>query len=359
MQQKELRQIAARLMSCPTAPYHEGGVRAVVETICVENGLSTQRDEFGNVIIRLGSPKFGRPIAFAAHMDHPGFSIERRLGPKRWLAQFLGGVSEKYFKPNLPVRLLPGPVAARLGPNRGQKRFELIASAPTSAGPTYGVWEMTDFRIRRSRIHGRACDDLLGVAATLAALIDLKHRRVRVHALGLISRAEEVGFQGALSMATSALLGKDTFIVSLETSKEVPPVKMGQGVIIRVGDRSSIFGSKATRFVTEVATELASRSTTFQFQRALMPGGTCEGTAYQEYGYETAALCIALGNYHNCAPNGSVAEEFVAVEDLDAMTQLLVELALRLRDYRKLVRRLSDRLEELRRDGRTKLRSRP
>jgi endoglucanase len=360
MEQKELRQIAARLMSCPTAPYHEAGVRAVVETICVESGLSAQRDELGNVIIRLGSAKFGRPIAFAAHLDHPGFSVEGRLGPNRWLARFHGGVPDEYFKRNLPIRLLPGPIATRLDSRRGEEKlFELMAAAPASARPQYGVWEMTDFKIRRSRIHGRACDDLLGVAATLAALIDLKRRRARVHALGLISRAEEVGFQGALGLATSGMLAKNTFLLSLETSKELPPVKMGQGVIIRVGDRSSIFGSQATRFVTEVATELAVRAATFRFQRALMPGGTCEATAYQEYGYETAALCIALGNYHNCAPDGSIAPEFVATEDLEAMTLLLVELGLRLREYRKLVRRLPDRLEELRRKARTNLRRQP
>ena len=350
MDPKELRQFASRLMSCPTAPCHEAGVRAVVETICAENGLPARRDRFGNVIIHLGSRKFGRPIAFAAHLDHPGFEIEQRLGPRRWLARFNGGVPDDYFKPNLSVRLLPGPVAARLGPRRGkEKLFELIGDAPASASPQFGVWEMTDFRIRRSRIIGRACDDLLGVAAALAALVDLKRRRARVHAQGLISRAEEVGFLGALAMAGSGVLAKDTFLLSLETSKELPPVKMGQGVIVRVGDRSSIFGSQSTRFVTEVASELAGQSPEFKFQRALLSGGTCEATAYHEYGYETAAVCIALGNYHNCAPDGSIAEEFVSIKDLETMTRLLSELAARLLDYEKLTGKLVGRLKDLRR----------
>jgi endoglucanase len=131
---------------------------------------------------------------------------------------------------------------------------------------------------------------------------------------------------------------------------------MGQGVIIRVGDRSSVFGSQPTRFITEVATELAAKRPRFKFQRALMPGGTCEATAYQEYDYETAAVCIALGNYHNCAPSRAIAEEFVAVEDLEAMTELLAELAIRLPAYGRVVRRLVDRLDGLRRKGERNLR---
>ena len=47
-----------------------------------------------------------------------------------------------------------------------------------------------------------------------------------------------------------------------------------------------------------------------------MSGGTCEATAYQLYGYRTAALCVALGNYHNCGPNHQIAPEYVSVDDV-------------------------------------------
>ena len=70
----------------------------------------------------------------------------------------------------------------------------------------------------------------------------------------MISRAEEVGFQGALTVASSRQLPKDSLVISLETSRELPPVKMGQGVIIRVGDRASIFDSAATLSKIEALT---------------------------------------------------------------------------------------------------------
>ena len=41
-----------------------------------------------------------------------------------------------------------------------------------------------------------------------------------------------------------------------------------------------------------------------------MSGGTCEATAYQEFGFQTAAVCVALGNYHNCGPRNRIAAEF-------------------------------------------------
>lgn len=356
MEKKELSRLASRLMCCPTAPFHEAGVRAVVETICAENGLAAQRDAFGNVLIRLGSARDGRPIAFAAHLDHPGWHIEKRLGPCRWLARFNGTVPAAYFKPGRRILLLPGDTPARLGPPDSQdKCFELITTDPPSLAPEFGVWALDDFVLRGRQIHGRACDDLLGVTAALAALIDLHRAKRRVHALGLISRAEEVGFQGALTLATGRRIPRDTLILSLETSKEIPPIKMGHGVIVRVGDRSSIFSSNATRYVTEVAMELANARPALPFQRALMSGGTCEATAYQEYGYETAAVCVALGNYHNCAARGKIAEEYIDLEDLAGMTRLLVATATRMPAYATLVRKLPQRLDDLLQQARKNL----
>lgn len=361
MNQRELIKLAGRLMTCPTAPYHEAGVRRVVETICAEHGLKAKRDAFGNVLIRVGSAQYGRPIAFAAHLDHPGFAVLKRLGPRRWLAQFNGTVPDAYFRRGLPVRLLPGNLPARIDRRAAApKQFELVADPVVGAVPAFGVWEMGDFAVRGDQIHGRACDDLLGVTSALGALIDLQRSRARVHAIGLISRAEEVGFQGALALAASGVLPKRTLVVSLETSKEIPPVKMGSGVIVRVGDRSSIFGSNATRFVTEVAGELAKtakgKPAGFPFQRALMSGGTCEATAYQEFGYETAAVCVALGNYHNCTPDGRIREEFVSISDLSGMVQLLAECAMQMKNYDRLVGRLPARLQDLLRQARRNLR---
>jgi endoglucanase len=195
------------------------------------------------------------------------------------------------------------------------------------------------------------------VASILAVLIGLRQSRAAVHVIGLISRAEEVGFLGALTVADSRLLPRNALVVSLETSRELPPARMGEGVIVRVGDRASVFDSSASRFLTELGTALGKSRGSFKFQRALMSGGTCEGTAFQEFGYQTAAVCVALGNYHNCAEDGSIAAEYVSVADTVSMVTLLEAAARRMKSLDRLTDRLPARLRGLLREGRRRLKS--
>lgn len=347
-------------MRCPAAPYHEEGVASEVKKACLEHGLEFKQDRFGNLLVSLCTAPASRPLVLAAHMDHPGFDLIGSLGSKRWRARFLGGVPDDYFRRGVPVRLLPGNTKAKLGKRVGTgKDFELELSERPVGRPRFGVWDLEDFAVRRGRIHGRACDDLIGVAAILATLIDLKSARRRVHMIGVISRAEEVGFHGALAVAASRELPSKSLVISLETSRELPPVRMGRGVIIRVGDRSSVFDSDGSRFLNEVAEGLKSRVAGFPVQRALMSGGTCEATAYQEYGLACAAVCVALGNYHNCAPRSRIAAEFVSLEDACGMVSLLSEAARRMPAYAQLVGKLPKRLGSLLREAKKGLLERP
>lgn len=358
MNPKTFSQIAGRLLRCPVAPYYESMARAEVESICAENDLACQRDAFGNVLIRLQTAPKQRPFVLAAHMDHPGFEIIRPLPRGRWLARFLGGVPETYFKKGIPLRLMPGATPAKLGKRLGDKlEFEIqpLATRKTAPQPQFAVWELEDYALRRQHIHARACDDLVGVAAILATLIVLKQSHAGVNVIGVISRAEEIGFRGALAVADSRQLPANSLVISLETSRELPPAKMGQGVIIRVGDRTSIFDSQATRFLQEVAAALKRRNKSFQFQRALMYGGTCEATAYQEFGFQTAAVCVALGNYHNCAPKNKIAAEYVSLADACGMVNLLVAGAKQMQYFSRLTGGLPARLKKMFRESRKKL----
>jgi putative aminopeptidase FrvX len=357
---KRLLAIAARLLQHPAAPYHEHAVRGEVEAICREHDLAFRRDRFGNVWVRLRRGAPSRPLALAAHLDHPGFTIVRRLSRTRFRARFLGGVPRRYFRPGLPVRLMPGGIAATLQANSGEDvEWALRASHLPPAPPEFAVWELPDFELRGSRLHARACDDLVGVAAVLTMLAELRESRGPVNVLGLISRAEEVGFHGALTMAAAPELPKGTFVVSLETSRELPPAAMGRGVILRVGDRASVFNPEAARFLGEVAEQLRSGGAGFRFQRALMSGGTCEATAYQEHGFQTAAVCVALGNYHNCGARGRIAAEYVDIRDACGMVELLVAVARQMPNYHRWTGRLPARLATLLREGRRRLRASP
>ena len=224
-------------------------------------------------------------FALAAHMDHPGF-----VG-----AEFLGSVPEEYRNQHPPTRDFGA----------------------------FAMWDLPACELRDGHIHSRACDDLIGCATILATLHELERTGAEASVYGLFTRAEEVGFVGAIRLAQAALVPREVTIVSLETSSEkAPGCKMSEGVIVRVGDRTSIFDPAATATFVELA-----QRAKIPAQRCLMSGGTCEATAYQLYGHRCGALCVALGNYHNCGPEQRIAAEFVALADVQAMVRLCLEIA--------------------------------
>jgi putative aminopeptidase FrvX len=342
-------------MQHPAAPYHEHAVRDEVQKICDEHSLPFELDRYGNLLVRLQTSRRERPFVMAAHMDHPGFEVVPHKRNSSHIVRFQGGVPDHYFRAGIKIRLMPGSIPAKLGKRVGKDgTFEIQVSRPLESEPAFAVWELEDFRAS-DLIVGRACDDLIGVASILATMIELKKVRARVNVIGVISRAEEIGFRGVLALTNTRHLPRNSLVISLETSRELPGVKMGEGVILRVGDRTSVFNSDAMRFLSEVAAELRTRRKDFRFQRALMAGGTCEATAFQEFGFQTGAVCIALGNYHNCSPNDKIAAEYVNVADACGMVDLLVSAAKQMTNFKTLIGKLPKRLREMRREAEARL----
>ena len=142
--------------------------------------------------------------------------------------------------------------------------------------------------------------------------------------IGLFTRAEEVGLLGASAAARARLLpdrcrrdrGRNIIVVRR-------PRAFGRGTDRAVGDAMHLFSPAVALWITGVAQELAREDDGFRFQRRLMDGGVTEATAYDLYGYETGALCIALANYHNGGPGGRVAAESVDLGDLEGLVRLM------------------------------------
>jgi putative aminopeptidase FrvX len=355
MNPRFLCELAGRLMQHPAVPYHEHAVRDEVQKICKEHALPFELDRYGNLLVRLQTSKKQRSFVMAAHMDHPGFEVVCDRRNSNHLVRFQGGVPDHYFRQGIKIRLMPGDIPAKLGKRIGKDRtFEIQVSRPIENQPEFAVWELEDFRAS-NLIVGRACDDLIGVTSILATIIELKKGRARVNVIGVISRAEEIGFRGVLALTNTKHLPRNSLVVSLETSRELPGVKMGEGVILRVGDKTSVFDSDAMRFLAEIANELRTQRKDFKFQRGLMAGGTCEATAFQEFGFQTGAVCIALGNYHNCSPNGKIKAEYVSVADACGMVDLLVSAAKQMPNFKTLVGKLPKRLREMRRESEDRL----
>jgi endoglucanase len=324
--------IAARTMACPTAPFREGAVIADVRAFAARNPhLVLREDAHGNLALRRRAVRpSATPLVLGAHMDHPGFraiASTRARGGYRVDALFLGGVRPEFFR-GARARFPDdaGGVAARVEsvrPDRrtGELRVQLSARKPIAPG-RFGVWDLPGFR-RAPRdpdlLETRAADDLAGVAAILTVLEQVERidPRRRVDVRALFTRAEEVGFVGAIAAARGGTLPRGARIVAIEASKALPHAPQGAGPILRVGDRTSIFDDGLTRWLGRVAAALAGpKGDRFAFQRRLMDGGTCESTAYQLYGFRCAALCVPLGNYHNMSERGRIAVESIRLSDL-------------------------------------------
>ena len=291
MQRLELLRVVRALVEQPTAPFHEEAVRdAIVAELRECPHVRIEHDAYGNMIARYRRGTRRRPRwAFAAHMDHPAW-VRSKDGEWR----FLGSVAERFL----------------VNPRRRE----------------FGDFAMLDlpaFELKDGQIHSRACDDLLGCAEIICLFRELEAAKADVHCLGIFSRAEEVGFWGAIQLARSGILPKDITVFSLETSAPRGGAEIGRGPIVRVGDRLSIFDSGGTARLVSVAAENG-----IPVQRCLLDGGSCEASAYQLYGYRSVAASIGLGNYHNCAPDGSIQCEYVSVDDYANMVRLCVALAL-------------------------------
>ena len=322
------------ILSLPTAPFREGAVVAFLHRWAEDCGLAFARDQAGNVLIRLRPGGGGGPTwVFTAHMDHPGFVTTAQRGRSVW-AEFRGSVSREYFAGSAVRLLAPaGKVAAvvataRRRPPVGWLHCRLDLDAPADVPPgTVGLWDVPAFRRRGRRLHALACDDLAGVAAVVCALDEIVARRVDADVIGLLTRAEEAGFVGALAACRLDTIPRGALVVGIETSKAQPAAPVGKGAVIRVGDHARTFDPSLTAHLSAVADALTRRRPALQFTRQLMPGGTCESTVYCAFGHQAAALALPLGNYHNMSPRGRIAAEQIDLGDFASLVGLLVALA--------------------------------
>lgn len=323
-----LLEIVQQMLNQPTAPYREAAVSRCIFDFCRARGIRIQQDSAGNLTAVYGDSYPDSKLAFAAHMDHPGFIIEKDSHRKRTTALFYGGVEDAYFpSAGACIFCRSQIVKAKITKTQFDKRFRrhrvrLHLSADVQQGAV-GMWDLPACRIHGSRLYSRACDDLIGCASILALLDLLVRRRIRKKATALFTVAEEAGLHGAKHLCCSRRLDKNLRIISVETSAALPAAKMGDGVIVRVGDRTSTFSPALTAFLLEAAKRAKSKDKSFQYQRKLMDAGTCEATIYSRFGYTAAAVCIPLGNYHNRnVRTGRIAAEFVSLSDLENMLKL-------------------------------------
>ena len=326
------------ITALPTAAGQEWRVVDWIERwASKQKGIKLRKDKFGNIVLSQMRSSTKKPIYITAHLDHPAFVVRKQIDEYQLEMEFRGGVTDAYF------------VGAKVEvfDNEDNGFIGTITSLDAKAKPCKRVvvqlqkgvvgilvendvarWNFKPPVVKNGLLHAPACDDLAGVAAALSALDTIRKLPGLGHVGVLLTRAEEIGFVGAIAAAKNRTVPKNARLICLETSRSFPESPIGGGPILRVGDKTSVFGPELTNAIGEIM----NAQKNFKWQRKLMPGGTCESTAFCAYGYVSTCLCLALGNYHNMKDidgvlkknkPAKVAPEVISVDDYHGLIEML------------------------------------
>lgn len=363
----EHRRWLLELTTLPTAAGREWRIERWVRMWAeARPGLTVDADASGNLVVAMtgGKTPFkeGPPVFLTAHMDHPAFVVERIVSPTTIELAFRGGVMDDYFE-DAPISIFAGgargehaakaTISERTGEQDPFKRFlaELEAPDEQITLGDVGVWELPEAEIDADgMLHTNACDDLAALVGALAALDELNRARAAGEPVRdtrvLLTRAEEIGFIGAIGACRNKTMPEGSRVIALENSRSFIDSPIGAGPIVRVGDRLSTFSPALTAAVSKRAEAIAGApmptaaqkladAPKWKWQRKLMAGGACEASVFCAYGYEATCVCLPLGNYHNMADLDAVqagantqrprvGREYIALSDFDNMVDLLI-----------------------------------
>lgn len=378
----EQTQTLVQITNLPTAAGREWRVvEYIKQWTDARPDLRLTTDAAGNLVIafaelprQLDTP----PLFITAHLDHPAFVIERIDEPAAQLElSFRGGVMDVFFDhaPIVAYTRRDEPLHATLlakldrATPAGQHYLAEVhldddPRAPRLRDLAIGdvaTWLLDPSEVdAQGVLHAPACDDLAALAAALSAMDQLRVARSAGEPVGdvrlLFTRAEEIGFVGAIAACKLATIPAGSTILALENSRAFAESPVGGGPIVRVGDRLSTFtpwltaacASRAEELFGGPSTPLASQRNGQHNQRAwqrkLMAGGACEASVFCHWGYDATCLCLPLGNYHNMPHLDLLqagrydastlgppraAREFIHTHDYFGLVDLLVALGLR------------------------------
>lgn len=375
--------------SIPTAAGCEHRVVAYIrDWVARRPELSLTTDPAGNLVVAFTGACASQPLFITAHMDHPAFVIERIVAPGVVELSFRGGVMDIFFQ-NAPITIYTRDNRIAHATLTGECNTRSAAGkhylADVHLDDEPGAVAMKDLNVgdvatwlldpaevdAQGVLHTPACDDLAALAAALAAMDDLVAARRGGEQIGdvrlLFTRAEEVGFVGAIAACKHQTMPRGSRIIALENSRAFSESPVGGGPIVRVGDRLSVFtpwltGACAQRAEeifggpsAPVASQRAGSHNSRAWQRKLMAGGACEASVFYNAGYEATCVCLPLGNYHNMADLDNVqagtnttaptiAREFIGVDDYHGLVDLLVACGQRLPEGTSKVTAMVDKL---------------
>ena len=355
--------ILKKLGECPSTSFHENLVAECIQGILSTEYIPYEIDSYGNILARVkGTNPENKPIAFVAHMDHPGFEVDR-IGNGQIIAKALGGVPVASLKKSIRSFFFDEktgeryPCSLKSLSSIGDREVAVDSEREMEIGSPI-VFDLPDFQVDQDFIQMRAMDDLAGCASIISGLMNWHREKPASDVFAIFTRAEEVGLMGARLLAKDGVLPAESLVISVETSSAIPGVSLGDGPVIRTGDASYTFDFEAENVLASARDRISSRDSSFKCQRQLMSAGSCEAGAFIANGYKSSGIAFPLGNWHNATtfiadPDGDVGLEYISTNDFFDGTRLITETPYAAPDERYM--KLRERYVDVPRDVRNRL----
>ncbi|NLN28975.1 MAG: M42 family metallopeptidase [Firmicutes bacterium] len=307
----------------------ESGVRQTIEQLIKPYVDEIRTDPLGNLIAYKSGSSSENRIMLSAHMDEIGLMVTH-IDENGFLRfQPLGGVGP-WTSLGQRVRFADGTVGAVSSEKlKDIKELEFdkmfIDIGATSAGEaqqkvrigSVACFDRT-VAVQGKRLSGKALDDRVGCAVLVEALRRLEAPVSDVYAV--FSVHEEVGARGAgpaaYSIDPTVGIAIDVTPTGDTPEGEKLPVKLGEGVAIKVKDSSLLTHPK----VKEHLAELAEKAGIKHQYEVLGYGGTDAGTIHTiRAGIPSGAISIPVRYVHTPV-------EMVDLDDVEAAVELTCAL---------------------------------
>ena len=297
-------------------------------------------DASGNLLVRFGDGE--ERVAFVAHLDEVGFTVDEILADGRLRLTTRGGLAPSAWEAQPALvhaasDLVPGVFEPRAGwltaaARRPPEALTVFLGASSreeveALGVAPGDAVTMPKKMRRLGPHravGRAFDDRVGTTALLLALERIDPRSVgRRYTFAWVVE-EEIGLHGSAAMAEDLADGSerldrvhpvDTFVASDDPfpDKGFALTPLGEGVVLRAMDNGYLADRATIDYVEGVAAEHGVPT------RIGFTGGGNDGIAFLHLGATNLPLSWP-GRYSHSPV------EVMDLRDLEALVDLIVAL---------------------------------
>lgn len=320
-----------KLCTCNGISGDENSIRNIILEEIKGYADEIKIDNLGNILVnKKGRNRAKNKLMLSAHMDEVGFMITDITADGYIKCDEVGGIDRRVLigksvtvgKNQIngvigikPVHLCRGDESESI-PTITDMYIDIGADSKEDALKyvSYGdsINFVSDFSENDFTITSKAIDDRFGCFV----LIDMIKSDLEYDMSFVFAVQEEVGLRGA-KVATYSIDPEFALVIETTTAADIPEVesnkqvcKLGDGAVISVMDRRTIYDKELVSLAFECAEKIGAKA---QYKRAVA-GGNDSGVIHQSRGgVRTLAISLACRYLHapNCVANKNDFESIV------------------------------------------------